>query len=346
MAVGALELSTGLRAATFEDLNIVTIEPNLESQETRSDSIQRAMAQLLTRMTGRREAAAYPELGPLVDGAVGYMTEYGVLEGRRIRVGFNASAVTRALESANWPVWGAERPMTLLWIAVDFGNAQRAVLAAGPREPSIFPELDEFMDGVEEEVLRVADERGLPVTLPLLDLEDQQAISFVDIWGGFESTVERASERYAADTVLVGRIAVTEYGPEVRWTALQDGRGRMIVASTIREGLDWIADQYASEYSIIGGARLARISILGVEDVNDYLRVMSHLNTLSVLQTVDVEEYADDVLTLRVAARGDNRVLERVLTLGGVLVTSGQDFAPDLYDANLVFRMAESIRPL
>jgi hypothetical protein len=50
---------------------------------------------------------------------------------------------------------------------------------------------------------------------------------------------------------------------------------------------------------------------------------MSYLERQSVLETVDVESYGDGTLRLRVAARGDARVLERVLALGGVLRPAG-----------------------
>ena len=51
----------------------------------------------------------------------------------------------------------------------------------------------------------------------------------------------------------------------------------------------------------------------------DYGRVVSYLERQSVLESVDVESLDKGTLRLRVAARGDARVLERVLALGGVL---------------------------
>ena len=51
----------------------------------------------------------------------------------------------------------------------------------------------------------------------------------------------------------------------------------------------------------------------------DYGRVVSYLERQSVLESVDVESLDNGTLRLRVAARGDARVLGRVLALGGVL---------------------------
>jgi hypothetical protein len=64
---------------------------------------------------------------------------------------------------------------------------------------------------------------------------------------------------------------------------------------------------------------VALLTVLDVLTAADYGRVMSYLERQSVLESVDVESYGDGTLRLRVAARGDARLLERVLALGGVL---------------------------
>jgi hypothetical protein len=66
---------------------------------------------------------------------------------------------------------------------------------------------------------------------------------------------------------------------------------------------------------------------------------MSYLESQSVLQAVDVEGFEGTTLRLRVAVRGDDRVVERVLTLGGVLVRAGIVPAIDAGES-LVFRVA------
>ncbi|HET7133897.1 MAG TPA: hypothetical protein VFJ95_16695, partial [Gammaproteobacteria bacterium] len=60
----------------------------------------------------------------------------------------------------------------------------------------------------------------------------------------------------------------------------------------------------------------------------DYGRVMSYLESLSVLQSVDVESLERGALNLRVNARGGSQVLERVLALGGVLTPASGGAAP------------------
>jgi len=325
-------------AATFPDLYTVTVElpSNTPNRQTASDRL--GMAQLLTRITGRRDAASAPELAPLIESASTYVTSRSRIDRESDTVGFNSAAIVGELERANWPVWGAERPLTLLWIAVDFGDGQRALMGATATTDEWSSELTSLMTQLREELDVVASERGLPITYPLLDLEDRAAIGFAEVWGGFEGLVSAASERYSADGVLVGRVAVTTFGPEVRWSFLADGRSSAVLGSDARGGVDWLADQYAAEYSTIGGARIAHIAVLDVTGLDEYGRVMSYLESLSVLQLVDVEGFEGTTLRLRVAARGDDRVVERVLTLGGVLVPSASEPFTDPIDG-LVFRV-------
>ena len=69
--------------------------------------------------------------------------------------------------------------------------------------------------------------------------------------------------------------------------------------------------------------RRARASwFSGVESLDDYGRVMSYLQSLSVLQSVQLEQLVGTEMTLRVEARGGALVLNRVLALGDVLSRS------------------------
>jgi len=87
----------------------------------------------------------------------------------------------------------------------------------------------------------------------------------------------------------------------------------------VRDAIDAAADRYAADLATVGGASLTLLTVSNVLTPSDYGRVVSYLERQSVLQSVDVESLDNGQLRLRVAARGDARVLERQLALGGVL---------------------------
>jgi len=323
MALLVLSEASG---ATFENLYTVTVPLSFELPEdqaplTEQDYVRLAMGRLLTRITGRTDAFIDPALEDLLRDSAQYVVQRGYPDRESLVVTFDARAVEEALVQREQPVWGEERPMTLLWVAIDAGFGERGILAAEP--PDLPTARSEQLVAIEAELRTqldsAASDRGLPVTLPLWDLQDMGALDFIDVWGGFSDRVRQASERYGADAILSGRVRVTPVGFDVQWTLLRDSGQLILPGRTLRSGLDRLADLYAGEFGTIGGALTARITVVDVETLEDYGRVMRYMESLSVLDSVDVEDFSGPSLTLRVAARGGSEVLERVLTLSDIL---------------------------
>jgi hypothetical protein len=330
--------------ATLTDLYSVTVDRDPTASDQRTAALQAAMTRLLVRVTGSRNVALDPQLQALVAAPDEYLTSYGLDRQGRSLVGFNGSRIERVLADLGKPVWGPERPLTLLWVAVDDGAGGRALLGAngtGEAGEQFTPAMLELLDTVREEIAAAADERGLPIAWPLLDLQDMAAVTFADVWGGFEDRILAASTRYRADAVLVGRVRPGTFGNEVEWLFVNGMERQAIPAGAIRDGLDAAADRYAAALSTVGGASITSLTVRNVTSSADYGRVISYLERQSVLERVDVESFNDGTLNLRVAARGDAAVIERVLALGGVLRPA---FASGL-PGSLLFEVIETGSP-
>jgi hypothetical protein len=311
-------------AATFADLYTVTVAPDPAAADQRASAQRAAMARLLIRVTGSRSAPLDPTLQPLLAAPDRYLRSSGDDRQGRAIVGFSRNQVERTLTELGQRVWGPERPLTLLWVAVDDGAGGRALLGAGEASAAELgvpttPQMTQLLEAVREEIIETADERGLPIAWPLLDLQDLEAVDFLDVWGFFEEQVVAASARYRADAVLMGRVRPGVLGNEVEWLFVHGLERQLLPLAGVRDGLDAAADRYAADLATIGGASVTALTVHNVMTPDDYARVVSHLERQSVLQSVDVESFDNGTLRLLVAARGDARVLERVLTLGGVL---------------------------
>ena len=309
-------------AATFAGLYDVTVAPDPAAQDQRQAALQAAMARLLIRVTGSRGAPLDPTVQPLVASPDRYLSSEGTDRQGRALVGFSRGEIERALRELGLPVWGPERPLTVLWVAVDDGVGGRALLGAG--EAAEFgapptPAMTALLETVREEIVTAADERGLPIAWPLLDLQDLGAVTDTDVWGGFDERIVAASARYRADAVLIGRVRPGTFGNEVDWLFVHGLERQQLPVAQLRDGIDVAADRYAADLATIGGASVALLTVNDVVTADDYGRVVSYLERQSVLESVDVESFDSGTLRLRVVARGEARVLERVLTLGGVL---------------------------
>jgi hypothetical protein len=310
------------RAATVLDLYSVTVVPDATAADRRTAALQAAMTRLLIRVTGSRNVPLDPAAQTLIAAPDAYLTSYGVDRQGRAVTEFSRSQVERALAMLGVPVWGPERPLTLLWVAVDDGMGGHALLGANEAtEPgaTLTPTVSAMLAEMRTEIAAVADERGLPIALPFLDPQDTSAVTFTDVWLGFEQPLLAASMRYRADAVLIGRVRPGVLGNDVDWLFVSGAERQALPLGVARDGLDAAADRYAAELSTIGGASLTAMTVRNVRTSADYARVMSYLERQSILERVDVESFAGGTLDLRVAARGDARVLGRVLALGGVL---------------------------
>jgi hypothetical protein len=314
-------------AATFERLYSVTVTPDPAAPNQREAALQAAMARLLIRVTGSRNAPLEPSLQQLIARPDEYLTQYGVVRPGEVLAGFSGGQIERALTQLGLPVWGPERPLTLLWVAVDDGQGGRALLGAAGDVAELgvpaTPRMTELITAVREEIAAAADERGLPIAWPLLDLEDLSAVAFTDVWGKFDDRIVAASARYRADAVLIGSVRPGALGNEVDWLFVHGLERQALPVAAVRDGLDVAADRYAADLATVGAASLTLLTVHNVSTPDDYGRVVSYLERQSALESVDVESFDNGTLSLRVAARGDARQLERLLALGGVLRPAG-----------------------
>ncbi len=340
-----------------DDLYVVSVTPDPAAGNERNAAIRRAFTVLLTRITGLAAAAEDPRLAGLASApaaTLGALVDsYVRIADDEIRVGFRPSAVDAELTRLGLPIWGAERPLTLLWLAVELGGGERAELGAAPGQagtgrvagaPSnpLSAEAEARFEAIADAVLAAADRRGLPLVLPELDALDRQQVRFADVFGGFDGFVERAAERYAPDAILIGRASVTGDGAVVRWV-VRRGESRQVLADTgPAAGIDWLADRIAAEFATSGGARPTWLTIRRIESWPDYGRVHEYLESLSIVEAVVPEAVAaDGEVRFRIVARGDDDQLRQLLRLGGELVAvpSGpaDPFAPGLGSDELVY---------
>lgn len=346
MAACLLEVTVG-HAATVDDLYTIVIEPDATASNPRSDAIQRAMSLVLVRVTGSRDAATAPELQPIVrDAERRYLNSYALLEGGEVRVGFIPGSVDQALEALDWPVWGTERPLTMLWIAVEDALDGRAILSTGELD-NPYEYTDSMRDrlaGMREEIEQAAYERGLPYALPMMDFEDMLALDFADVWHDDFDVLASASLRYAADTIAVVRVSTSAFGLSVEWTVRAGEDQRIMLGTGLAEGIDWLAEQYARQFGVAGGERTLRLIVSGVQNLRDYGRVMSYLSSISILDGIDVSGYEDGTLQLVVSSRGDDAVIQRVLSLSNLLIPDRDDDRGSIPSSDLRFELTPGAR--
>lgn len=317
-----------------EELYAARVPVASQDAGERQQAFRLAFEQVLIKASGERTVPKHPVITEALSrperyvaqfryyGELEHSTGYGELPTRALRLWaeFDAAAVDALLRSANAPVWGQARPSVLLWFALEQANGP-VVLGADSTNP---------LAAVLEET---AAQRGLPLILPLLDLEDRARLSESDLWGGFEEDILAASRRYQSEAVLVGRayrLLSTQW--EVRWGLFLAGtswdwssRGDAI-EPLLREGIHQAAGHMvdrslaASRTPATEGVELV---VGGINALADYANVLSYLQTLEVIETVRVEKLQGDRVWFLLRPGGSASAIRDLLALNRKLVPVG-----------------------
>jgi len=317
-------------AATISDLYEATVPVAGQTPGERRKGIRKALDEVIVKLTGRLDAPTLPEAAPIAKAAGNLVEQYryqdtaglsAVLPSQQapaqtLWVRFDAQALNKRLRDAGLPVWGRARPATLAWIAVDDGAGRRFIVGA---EDS--PEIDAL---VNEHAAR----RGIRVLLPLMDLEDRAAVSVADVWASFRDVIHQATQRYAAETTVVGRLYQDFDGSwRGRWTTYigQDSQSWQVVGTTqgqvIAEGIDGLADQLGKRFATQASVSKNAL-VLDVEDVTslqDYARVLRYLRSLDGVSNARLLQVDADRIVVVADVQGDAAGLERTVSLGNIL---------------------------
>jgi hypothetical protein len=258
-------------------------------------ALQGAMRQALVRATGRRESADDPALASLVNDAPRYVKTYGTGPRGEPQVVFDGAAVERAIAAAGRSVWDRERPFTL--VVLDPPRARAAE------------------DAARAELERAAAERGLPISLIPMPLNDASGNPL-----GADALLQ-AAQRYGGDEVLVGHGA--EAGPDtaLQWTLYTRALNRSWsgpVAAAIDHTVDVLVPQPGT--SLADADATARVQIEGVNSLLAYAAVERLLQSTPGVRRANIAAADAGSVTFEVTARGGAAGLAQALTGSARLV--------------------------
>jgi hypothetical protein len=311
MPLGAVEVVT-----------LYTAEVPLDqvADDPRGDAYAAALRQVLLRVSGSELANDEELFSLLFPEPRAFVTQFRPGADESLWVSFDGQAIEQVLRNAGQPMWGAERPLTLVWLAVDWGQGTREIVAAD--DPERMDQEARSIDRnrmIRERLLEIAERRGLPIVFPLLDTTDLQSVTFADIWGGFDEAVLFASQRYDADSVLIGRIRPASNQAN-RWTYYFGDRD-MALSGPPEVALGQVADILASEFAIGGNLPLEAVvlNISGIVSVEAYGNVQRILEETPLIERFAAVEVSGDRISYRVETRGGAARLGRALRFKGLL---------------------------
>lgn len=192
-----LSLSSVSHASVLVETTIGRTPVSDQSASGQQRAIRKAMENALVKLTGKSDVADYQGVGAIVKSADRYLRSYSfdAVDNQLFYTAeFDQTMLESDVAALGLPIWGKRRPDSVLWFAFEDENDERTVLG------------ESSASDYKDRLVAAAYDRGMPLSLPLLDLTDTLQVSIYDVWGLFSTSLESASERYGVDYVLGARL--------------------------------------------------------------------------------------------------------------------------------------------
>ena len=179
------------------------------SEGERNMAARATLGEVVLRVTGQTAALDHPLIRAALGNAQQYLFGFSyqasndklvrdgkAMNGVKLLLEYSPEAIQQLLREAQLPLWPATRPKVLVWLVAKDHTGFHLV-----------PEI-----GDAQVMFTRAQQRGVPVVRPAMDLEDSLSIAADDLWNLNIDKIRAASLRYKADAILVGRYALSELG--------------------------------------------------------------------------------------------------------------------------------------
>jgi len=293
----------------------------------RNGAFGRALGQSLVKVTGDRGAAQRPgvrdELGKARSFVAGY--DYRQDEGvsangspsfqTTLVVRFKRAEVDSLIETLGLRVWPQPRPKPVLWLAIDDGSGPR--LAGLGQVNAARAALDQ------------AKARGFALGLPAGTAAEQAAVGAIA--RGDTTAIAQLSRRYSPPMQLLGKLYRSGGGWVGDWVFVDKGKtlstwttNHADARRAMAGGADGAADALFKRYAKGGSSGPPgryRVRVLGVDSVDDYLRLVGYLDGVSIVKRVQPVLATPGTLELDVELATGITGFARLVNRGGVLAS-------------------------
>ncbi|HNP36165.1 MAG TPA: DUF2066 domain-containing protein [Woeseiaceae bacterium] len=335
LALISLFATAALNAAEVTALYTAQVPYDAGQSNAREQAYADALKQVILRVSGSELLSDTDLYEALFPDPAAYVVQFQPGVEQTMFVSFDGNAIEKTLRDAGQTLWGGDRPVTLVWVAVDWGQGEREIIGAADAEvrEGDARSLDRNRQ-LRERILEIAASRGLPVVFPLLDSEDLANLDYSDIWGGFDERVLAASRRYDVNSVLIGRVRA-DGNAQKRWT-YHFGDERRNWSGDPEVIIAQLSELLAAQFAIGGDEplRAVDVSIAGVTSVDNYGEVQKIMAGVNVIDSYAITEIAGDRVRYRVTAHGGAARLARALRYAGLVEQERIDLG-GLEDDNL-----------
>lgn len=228
-----------------------------------------------------------------------------------MQISYDGTALGTQLMAGQLPVWLGYRPAILLWLVVEDNGIEQFL------SPAQHPKIKETLG-------MTFLNKGLPVIMPLLDLQDLLNITPKNVSSADYRAVKAASQRYGVDTILVGKLSYQKACWQSQWAlhfnrVVNNWRQDCVSIERLLEiAMQDVYNQLAQYYAVdpVNEAiNEITLKISGINGIGDINRVKRILDSLVLTKSMDLERIEHGHYYYQVKFFGNREILVKNLAV-------------------------------
>jgi len=251
---------------------------------------EKALEQVLVKVSGNADITQSSETKQLLKQTQQMLSQYGYqkIDGDEyFSATFDSKKINQALKEMQQPVWGDTRPTTLIWLIKHNKLVSDNQIKAQT-------------DNTLSQAIKSAElARGIRVQFPLMDLEDNLALSVSDVKGRFYEQVGNASFRYGRSHFVAAELQQMNNDRwKMSFQLLQKEesarRNRTLLSEEFvdsksevtKKMINVLADYYAQQYAVLDNNGEKFTQLLHIDGISSLAQLSQLNNTLKSLLVI------------------------------------------------------------
>jgi hypothetical protein len=309
-----------VHAAEVGKLDEADIAVSSRANDVKNNALKQALAAVFFKNSGSPSVVLNPLVKSQINTPEIILTQYGYYEKNdqlMLKANFDYQRVISTLRQAGLPVWGSQRPLTLLWLSVDENNEQTILADASSAD-------------IRVDLTQESNNKGIPLLLPIMDLDDVMQVSITDVRGMFTDVLANASRRYQADYFAIAN--VDTQGGNVHFSIKLFDKNRtngVLQALVSQQGdvadyqqatkrmMSILADYYISQYAIAstGSDVATQVRFTGLNSMTQVVHVETYLRQLSAVKSIKLSQFKGNSATYMIELFSSVDDLQRLLNI-------------------------------
>jgi len=272
---------------------------------------EQALKQVLVKVSGNTDIDKLGETKLLLKNTQNLLSQYGYrkIQGAEyFSAVFDKRKINKALKDMQQPVWGDTRPVTLIWLI----NNNKLV------SDNIIKQSNDA--SLSWSLQQTEIRRGISLQFPLMDLDDNLALSVSDVKGRFYDQVANASTRYSRQHFVTAELQSTSSDKwRLKWQLVQSNNvskqnitliNKQFVggkSSITKQMVNAIADYYAGQYAILenqGEKFTQTLHINGIDSLAELAKLNSVLKSLFAIASYKIVALEAQQVSVEVKING------------------------------------------